>query len=192
MRPLLAMACLLALAGCLGDATPTPGADMAAGPDMLRLPGMPGDPCRSVCDCGFGLACTAGKCTPTAFVPFCCARPMCPPAMACEQPNGGAGVCPGTPPDLAMMMPPPAPDLSMRPMQDGGMPPPPDGGMMGPKSCTSNADCPINVCPPGSKGCTCSMSPMGQICAPTCTVAADCPMMPMMPAFQCRMGVCAP
>ena len=61
----------------------------------------------------------------------------------------------------------------------GMMPPNPDGGtpMMGPRPCTSDADC-VGACPPGSQGCTCNQSPIGQICVPTCMTDADCPMTP--------------
>lgn len=66
-----------------------------------------------------------------------------------------------------------------------------DGGtMMGPKACTSAADC-TGACPPGSMGCTCASTMMGMICSPTCTTSADCPAAPMG-QFQCKMGVCAP
>jgi hypothetical protein len=75
----------------------------------------------------------------------------------------------------------------------GGMQMPGDGGMMmGPKSCTSPADCALTDCPPGSKGCTCGQSPMGQICVPTCTTNTDCPMGPMGMQLSCKNGVCAP
>jgi len=73
---------------------------------------------------------------------------------------------------------------------DGGMPPQ-DGGMMGPKSCTTSADC-AGACPPGSPGCTCANTPMGMICVPTCTTSADCPMGPNGMPLTCKMGVCAP
>lgn len=192
MRPVLvlASACLLIVSGCLGDGASTTSTDMAAG-DMLRLPGMPGDPCKSTCDCGFGLACDTGRCTPSARIEYCCERPMCPPGNKCQDATGNFSVCPGMVPmpDMAMMMPP-MPDMGRPPMGDMTMPPPNDGGMMGPKSCQSNNDCPLAACPQGSKGCTCSTTPMGMLCVPTCTVAADCPM--MNPAFQCRNGVCAP
>lgn len=74
---------------------------------------------------------------------------------------------------------------------DGGMPPG-DGGMMGPKACTSNADCTTADCPPGSIGCTCGQTPMGMNCIPTCNTSADCPMGPMGMQLSCKMGVCAP
>ncbi len=72
---------------------------------------------------------------------------------------------------------------------DGGMPD--GGGMMGPKTCMAPADCALADCPPGSKGCTCGQTPMGQLCIPTCTTNADCPMGPMG-QLSCKMGVCAP
>ena len=85
--------------------------------------------------------------------------------------------------DMGMMMPP----------TDGGVPPadggPADAG--GPRSCTSTADC-TSACPPGSRGCTCSSTPMGMACVPTCTTTADCPMAPPGITFTCRMGICAP
>ncbi len=64
------------------------------------------------------------------------------------------------------------------------------GGGMGPQSCTTEADC-QGACPPGSMGCTCDDSPMGMICVPTCTTAADCPDLGGM-MFQCMGGVCVP
>ena len=64
------------------------------------------------------------------------------------------------------------------------------GGMMGPQPCTSDADC-VGACPPGSMGCDCHASPMGDVCVPTCQTAADCPELPGM-TFDCNMGVCAP
>lgn len=78
-------------------------------------------------------------------------------------------------------------------MPDGG-PPPDDGGgmMMGPKSCTTPADCMVTDCPPGSKGCTCGQTPMGSLCIPTCTTNADCPMGPMGMQLSCKNGVCGP
>jgi hypothetical protein len=77
------------------------------------------------------------------------------------------------------------------PGEDGGMPPD-GGGMMGPKACTTPADCAPTDCPPGSKGCTCGQTPMGQACIPTCTTNADCPMGPMGMQLTCKMGVCGP
>ncbi|MEZ4312333.1 MAG: YHYH protein [Polyangiaceae bacterium] len=64
------------------------------------------------------------------------------------------------------------------------------GNMMGPQSCANEADC-VDACPPGSKGCTCAPSPMGDVCTPTCTTAADCPMPPGM-MLQCMNGLCVP
>jgi hypothetical protein len=69
------------------------------------------------------------------------------------------------------------------------------GGMMqmGPKSCASAADCALADCPDGSVGCTCSNSPMGMICVPTCATSADCPTGPMgMPMMCSPMGICVP
>lgn len=88
------------------------------------------------------------------------------------------------------------PDASFRGMMmpgggDAGVMPPADGGMTGPRACTSTAQC-TGACPTGSRGCTCSSTPMGMLCVPTCTVAADCPMGPMGTTFMCRMGICAP
>jgi hypothetical protein len=68
----------------------------------------------------------------------------------------------------------------------GGM----DGGTMGPKSCTTASDC-TGACPSGSLGCTCSQSPTGMICVPTCTTSADCPTGPNG-ALVCSNGVCVP
>ena len=65
------------------------------------------------------------------------------------------------------------------------------GGMMGPKSCSMESDC-AGACPPSSKGCTCSNSPMGMICVPTCSTDADCPMGMMGMSLTCKQGVCAP
>ncbi len=71
------------------------------------------------------------------------------------------------------------------PGNDGGM-------MMGPKNCTTPADCALTDCPPGSKGCTCGSTPMGMICIPTCTMNSDCPMGPNGMMLSCKNGVCAP
>ena len=79
----------------------------------------------------------------------------------------------------------------MMPMGDGGVTPMGDAGMMGPRACTTTADC-TGACPAGARGCTCSSSPMGMICVPPCAVTADCPAGPMGMALQCRMGVCQP
>lgn len=73
-----------------------------------------------------------------------------------------------------------------------GMPGGDGGMMMGPKSCTTPADCMLADCPPGSKGCTCGQTPMGNLCIPTCTTNADCPMGPMGMQLSCKMGVCGP
>jgi hypothetical protein len=89
----------------------------------------------------------------------------------------------------AMMMPPGG-DAGVPPTDAGG-PPPADGGMTGPRACTSTAQC-TGACPPGSAGCTCSTTPMGMMCVPTCTTTADCPMAPPGVTFTCRMGICAP
>jgi hypothetical protein len=85
------------------------------------------------------------------------------------------------------MMPPP--DGGVAPA-DGGVAPA-DGGGMGPRACTSPADC-AGACPPGSRGCACNATPMGMRCTPTCSTTADCPMGPPGVTFTCRMGVCAP
>jgi hypothetical protein len=69
---------------------------------------------------------------------------------------------------------------------DGG-----GGGMMGPKACANNGDC-AGACPPGSKGCGCTQTPMGMDCIPTCAMAADCPIGPMGQKLNCRNGYCAP
>lgn len=73
-----------------------------------------------------------------------------------------------------------------------GMPGDDGGGMMGPKSCTTPADCALADCPPGSKGCTCGQTPMGMLCIPTCTTSADCPMGPMGMQLNCNNGQCGP
>jgi hypothetical protein len=65
-----------------------------------------------------------------------------------------------------------------------------DGGMMGPRSCTAPGDC-TGACPPGSKGCTCSQSPMGMVCVPTCAMTSDCPTGGPM-ALSCQGGICRP
>jgi hypothetical protein len=77
----------------------------------------------------------------------------------------------------------------MMPATDGGVAT--DAGTMGPRACTSTADC-TGACPAGSRGCTCGSTPMGMACIPTCTTTADCPMGPGGMALTCRMGVCAP
>lgn len=51
-------------------------------------------PCRSDCDCPFDTACIAGGCMPAGRNNLCCTNPFCPPGSSCEEPNGGAGVCP--------------------------------------------------------------------------------------------------
>ncbi len=72
----------------------------------------------------------------------------------------------------------------------GGTMPTGDGGTGSAKSCTSPSDC-TGACPPGSKGCTCNASPMGDICVPTCTTSSDCPTT-TMGQLTCQMGVCVP
>jgi len=79
----------------------------------------------------------------------------------------------------------------MMPAGDAGVAPVDAGTMMGPRACTTPADC-NGACPPGSRGCTCATTPMGQRCVPTCTVTADCPAGPAGVAFTCRMGTCVP
>jgi hypothetical protein len=70
---------------------------------------------------------------------------------------------------------------------DGG----PSGG--GPPSCTTNADCTAQKCPPNSQGCTCTTDPSAKkVCAPTCTTASDCPSGNGLPTFGCTGGVCVP
>jgi hypothetical protein len=64
-------------------------------------------------------------------------------------------------------------------------------GMMGPKACIAEADC-VGACPPGSVGCTCSTTPMGKLCIPTCTQNADCPAGMGGQTLTCQNGVCAP
>jgi hypothetical protein len=64
------------------------------------------------------------------------------------------------------------------------------GGGMGPASCNEEADC-ANACPPGTLGCTCSETPMGRLCVPTCVENADCPEGPNGQLI-CREGICAP
>lgn len=73
-----------------------------------------------------------------------------------------------------------------------GMPGGDGGMMMGPKSCTSPADCALMDCPPGSMGCTCGQTPMGMLCIPTCTTNADCPMGMGGMQLTCKNGICAP
>lgn len=68
----------------------------------------------------------------------------------------------------------------------GGM----GAGGMGPQSCAMESDC-VDACPPGSAGCTCSDSPMGMVCVPTCTTASDCPSGGGM-TFACNNGICVP
>lgn len=67
------------------------------------------------------------------------------------------------------------------------------GGGMGPKACTSSADC-TDACPPGSKGCTCAQTMMGQACIPSCSVDADCPAGMNGEAMSCdpNKGICIP
>ena len=86
--------------------------------------------------------------------------------------------------------------MMMMPPGDGGVPTgdaamPTDAGGMGPRACTTTADC-TGACPPGSRGCACNATPMGMLCVPTCTTTADCPMAPPGMTFTCRMGTCAP
>ena len=56
----------------------------------------------------------------------------------------------------------------------------------GPQACIVAADC-VDACPDGSAGCTCANTPMGQLCVPTCRVAADCPA-----DRNGRMMICSP
>ena len=105
-------------------------------------------------------------------------------------PPGDGGMMMPPPGDGGMMMPPPG-DGGAPPPGDGGMlPPPGDGGMTGARACTSASEC-TGACPPGSVGCTCSTTPMGSLCVPTCTTNADCPPRPGT-TLVCRMGICAP
>ncbi len=99
-------------------------------------------------------------------------------------------------PDASFAMMGPPPDGGVP--GDGGMAPPDAGPVdaampadAGPRACTTTADC-TGACPTGSRGCTCSTTPMGQRCVPTCTVTADCPMAPPGVTFTCRSGICAP
>ncbi|MEM6730163.1 MAG: YHYH protein [Myxococcota bacterium] len=62
-----------------------------------------------------------------------------------------------------------------------------DPGGGGPTSCTTNADC-VGACDPSATGaCECASSPMGDICASTCTGAGDC-----AAGEICGMGYCRP
>lgn len=67
----------------------------------------------------------------------------------------------------------------------------PPGPPPAPKACQAPQDC-QGACPPGSKGCTCATTPRGDsVCAPSCSVDADCPAPPGM-SGKCERGVCAP
>lgn len=86
---------------------------------------------------------------------------------------------------------PPPSDTGVTPRVDSGTPPPPGDGGTGPRACTTPMDC-NGACSPMAIGCTCTTTPMGQRCSPTCTVAADCPPNGAGTVFECRSGVCAP
>jgi hypothetical protein len=71
------------------------------------------------------------------------------------------------------------------------LPPPlPDTGPE-PPPCSSDGDC-VNACPSGSKGCTCATTPGGRGCVPTCSVSADCPVVPDGVLTCSASHVCTP
>ncbi len=174
--------------------TPPPPGDGGTGPRA----------CTTTMDC-------VGACSPMAMGCTCTTTPMgqrCSPTctVAADCPPNGAGtvfecrsgVCAplqgdgGTTPRDGGTTPPPGDGGTMPPPGDGGaMPPPGDGGMSGPRVCATSADC-TGACPTTARGCVCASTSMGQRCAPSCTVASDCPTDPMGTVFECNMGVCAP
>lgn len=53
-------------------------------------------PCKSVCDCTQGEACTNGQCAASSSPVYCCDNTGCPAGKACVDLNGRSGVCPQT------------------------------------------------------------------------------------------------
>ncbi len=110
------------------------------------------------------------------------ATPMFPMGFT---PAGDGGSGPDAPPPADTGTPPPT---------DAGIPPADTGGMMmGPRACTTTADCPLNACPPGAMGCTCAMGASTLICISTCNSTPDCPTISGM-ALVCETSrrVCIP
>jgi hypothetical protein len=139
-------------------------------PEGRRPP--PPPPCETTDDC-------TDECPPDARGCTCGDTPMgqrciptCEQDADCPSPPGHSlgcveGLCrpeeppPGHPPD--------------------GPPPPP---------CETTDDC-TDECPPDARGCTCSDTPMGQRCIPTCEQDADCPSPPGH-SLTCDEGICKP
>lgn len=66
------------------------------------------------------------------------------------------------------------------------------GGTGTPTACTAQTDCEAASACPSTLGCECTTTPMGQACIPTCTVAADCPVVTGR-TFTCSAaGLCVP
>ena len=66
------------------------------------------------------------------------------------------------------------------------------GGTGTPTACTTQSDCEAAGACPSELGCECTTTPMGQACVPTCTTAADCPVVPGR-TFTCSAaGLCVP
>ncbi len=64
------------------------------------------------------------------------------------------------------------------------------GETSGPAACATDADC-AGKCL-GGTGCVCASGPQGQVCAPSCQTAADCPTDAGGAAMQCLSGTCVP
>jgi hypothetical protein len=72
---------------------------------------------------------------------------------------------------------------------------PPDGGPSdldgGPLTdCSTDGDCPLSGCPPGSIECVCVDFGMGGFCVPACDTAGDCPS--ELPSCEEGYGICGP
>ena len=65
---------------------------------------------------------------------------------------------------------------------------PSDGGPM--LDCSSDSDCSISDCPPGSVECVCADFGMGGLCVPGCDTSSDCPS--ELPTCEPAFGVCGP
>ena len=66
------------------------------------------------------------------------------------------------------------------------------GGTGIPTACTAQADCEVAGACASALGCECTTTPMGQACIPTCTTAADCPVVTGR-TFTCSAaGLCVP
>jgi len=77
---------------------------------------------------------------------------------------------------------------------DGDEPPVDGDEPVGPTACTDNSDCQAaNACPPeAALGCTCSTTPQGDFCIPSCNTDSDCPDPPDMTLVCGENGSCVP